>query len=50
MTVCCHSSVFLIRPTLGVDLKISNIWFAHPNSGMAKGTSQDEATLKSEKI
>jgi len=34
--ICCHSSDFLIRPTpthdysLGVDVKISNFWFAHP--------------------
>jgi len=35
--ICYHSSVFLIRPipthenSLGVDLKISIFWFAHPN-------------------
>jgi len=37
--ICCHSSVFLIRPTpthynsLGVDLKISIFWLAHRNYG-----------------
>jgi len=37
--IYCHSSVFLIRPTpthnnsLGVDLKISIFWFAHPIIG-----------------
>jgi len=38
--ICCHSSVFLIRPTpthnnsLKVDLKILIFWFMHPKCGL----------------